>query len=67
MCTKHLAGFQGVELLESDLHLFGGSNRDLRKICEDKGLRIEMFQPFRDFEGMPLDMRDQLSIGRARI
>jgi 3-dehydroshikimate dehydratase len=62
-----LAGFQGIELLESDLHSFGGSNRDIRKLAEDNGLHIDMFQPFRDFEGMPIDMRHQLFDRAERV
>ena len=47
------AGFEGIELFEPDFTYFTGSARDLRLMCEDKGLAIELFQPFRDYEGMP--------------
>lgn len=45
------AGFDGVEIFENDLLYFEGSPRDARRICDDLGLKIMLFQPFRDFEG----------------
>jgi 4-hydroxyphenylpyruvate dioxygenase len=50
-------GFDGVEIMESDLLSFEGSPADVRHICEDLGLRIEIYQPFRDFEAMPEPQR----------
>lgn len=44
------ARFDGVEIFENDLLQFPGSPRDVRTICEDLGLAIDMFQPFRDFD-----------------
>jgi 4-hydroxyphenylpyruvate dioxygenase len=46
-------GFDGVEIMEADLLTFDGSAADVRKICDDLGLIIEIYQPFRDFEAMP--------------
>lgn len=46
------ARFDGVEIFENDLLQFPGSPRDVRRLCEDLGLNIDMFQPFRDFEGV---------------
>jgi 3-dehydroshikimate dehydratase len=46
-------GFDGVEIMEADLLTFEGSPADVRKICDDLGLAIEIYQPFRDFEAMP--------------
>ncbi len=46
-------GFDGVEIMEADLLTFEGSAADVRKICDDLGLVIEIYQPFRDFEAMP--------------
>src|SRR5207237_10169406 len=37
-----------------------GSARDVARICGDLGLRICALQPFRDFEGMPLQQRKQV-------
>ena len=45
------ARFDGVEIFENDLLHFAGSPADVRKLAADLGLTIEMFQPFRDFEG----------------
>ena len=44
--------FDGVEIFENDLLQFPGTPGDVRRICLDLGLRIDMFQPFRDFEGV---------------
>jgi 3-dehydroshikimate dehydratase len=46
-------GFDGVEIMEADLLTFEGSAADVRRICDDLGLVIEIYQPFRDFEAMP--------------
>ena len=46
-------GFEGVEIMEADLLTFDGSPADVRRICADLGLTIEVYQPFRDFEAMP--------------
>jgi 4-hydroxyphenylpyruvate dioxygenase len=46
-------GFDGVEIMEADLLTFDGSPADVRQICADLGLTIEVYQPFRDFEAMP--------------
>jgi len=46
------ARFDGVEIFENDLLQFPGSPRDVRRIAEDLGLAIDMFQPFRDFDGV---------------
>jgi 4-hydroxyphenylpyruvate dioxygenase len=45
------AHFDGVEIFENDLLQFPGSPAEVRRICEDLGLTIDMFQPFRDFDG----------------
>lgn len=47
------AGFKGVEIFENDLLSFVGSPADVRRMIEDRGLKIVTLQPFRDFEGMP--------------
>lgn len=58
------ARFDGVEIFENDLLQFPGSPRDVRRLCEDLGLAIELFQPFRDFEGVP-DGQLQRNLDRA--
>ncbi len=47
------ARFDGVELFENDFINFNGSARELRSMADDLGLGIDLYQPFRDFEGMP--------------
>ena len=47
------AGFDGVEIFENDLMYFDGSPSEVKSICADLGLRILLFQPFRDFEAAP--------------
>src|SRR5258707_8679606 len=47
------AGFEGVEIFENDLFYFEGTPADVKRIAEDRGLRIMLFQPFRDFEAGP--------------
>jgi shikimate dehydrogenase len=44
------AGFGGVEIIENDLLRFPGSPREVRQICADLGLSIDLFQPFRNFD-----------------
>jgi 4-hydroxyphenylpyruvate dioxygenase len=51
------AGFQGVEIFENDLLSYPGSPRDVGKAIRDLGLTCTLFQPFRDFEGMPEPQR----------
>lgn len=50
-------GFDGVEIFENDLLTFDGSPADVRRIAEDLGIGITIFQPFRDFEAMPAPQR----------
>src|SRR3954453_16396465 len=50
-------GFDGVEIMEADLLAFDGSPADVRRICEDLGIAIDLYQPFRDFEAMPEPQR----------
>ncbi|MDQ0023210.1 4-hydroxyphenylpyruvate dioxygenase [Variovorax paradoxus] len=47
------AGFDGIELFEADFVNFKGSADELGRITADLGLSIDLYQPFRDFEGMP--------------
>ncbi|MBV8915799.1 MAG: sugar phosphate isomerase/epimerase and 4-hydroxyphenylpyruvate domain-containing protein [Acetobacteraceae bacterium] len=52
-----LVGFDGVEIMESDLLAFDGSPAEIRRMAEDLGLAIDLYQPFRDFEAMPEPQR----------
>jgi len=47
------AGFDGVEIFENDFLAFDGTPAEVGRMVRDHGLEITLFQPFRDFEGMP--------------
>jgi 3-dehydroshikimate dehydratase len=47
------ARFDAIEVFENDLIHFSGSPAELRTIAADLGLGIDLYQPFRDFEGVP--------------
>jgi 3-dehydroshikimate dehydratase len=47
------AGFYGVEIFENDFLIYPGSAADVGQIARDLGLIITLYQPFRDFEGLP--------------
>lgn len=51
------AGFDGVEIFETDLLTFGASPAEVGAMARDLGLEITLFQPFRDFEGLPEPQR----------
>ncbi|MBX5045656.1 bifunctional sugar phosphate isomerase/epimerase/4-hydroxyphenylpyruvate dioxygenase family protein [Rhizobium lentis] len=53
------AGFDGVEVFENDFLAFDGSPADVGRMVRDHGLEITLFQPFRDFEGMPEPLRSR--------
>src|SRR5262249_35081787 len=47
------ARFDAIELFEPDFIQFSDSARELAAMVADLGLTIDLYQPFRDFEGMP--------------
>ena len=47
------AGFDGVEIFEQDFIAHDSGPRDVGRMVRDHGLEIMLFQPFRDFEGLP--------------
>lgn len=51
------AGFRGIEIFEQDFIADAGSPREVGQMIRDKGLEILLFQPFRDFEGLPKALR----------
>lgn len=53
------AGFDGVEIFETDFLAFDGGPRDVAAMVRDHGLEITLFQPFRDFEGLPEPLRSR--------
>ena len=60
------AGFDGIEIFEQDFISFDLSPADVRKMVADQGLEITLFQPFRDFEGLPEGPLRQRAFSRAR-
>ncbi|SNR36387.1 4-hydroxyphenylpyruvate dioxygenase [Haloechinothrix alba] len=57
------AGFDGVEIFENDLIASPASPEEVGRLCADLGLSIELYQPFRDFEGVD---EDRLHAGLRR-
>ncbi|WGW05777.1 bifunctional sugar phosphate isomerase/epimerase/4-hydroxyphenylpyruvate dioxygenase family protein [Tropicibacter oceani] len=51
------AGYAGIEIFEQDFIAFDGSPQDVGRMVRDHGLDIMLFQPFRDFEGLPEPLR----------
>ncbi len=47
------AGFDGVEIFENDFLAYDKSPEDVGEMARNAGLTVTVFQPFRDFEGMP--------------
>ena len=59
------AGFDGIEMFENDLLTFSRAPREVAKIVAGLGLETYLFQPFRDFEGLPEPQRGR-AFERAR-
>lgn len=59
------AGFDGVELFEPDLLGSPLSPAQVRELCTELGLSIDLYQPFRDVEGAPAE-RFRTTLRRAR-
>ena len=60
------AGFDGIEIFEQDFISFDLKPADVRKMVSDCGLEITLFQPFRDFEGLPDGPLRQRAFSRAQ-
>jgi len=58
------AKFDAVEIFENDLLFFDGTARDVRRFVDELGLKIALFQPFRDFEAVP-DAQFRRNLDRA--
>src|SRR4030081_2009904 len=56
--------FDAVEIFETDLLYWTGSPREIRNLAARLGLKILLFQPFRDFEGVS-DAQLQRNLDRA--
>ncbi|MFO1144484.1 MAG: TIM barrel protein [Amaricoccus sp.] len=53
------AGFEGVEIFEADLLTYDATPAEVGRMVRDAGLELNLFQPFRDFEGMPEPQRSR--------
>ncbi|MBK0400129.1 sugar phosphate isomerase/epimerase and 4-hydroxyphenylpyruvate domain-containing protein [Limibaculum sp. M0105] len=53
------AGFDGIEIFEQDFIAFDGGPREVGQMVRDHGLETSLFQPFRDFEGLPEPLRSR--------
>jgi 4-hydroxyphenylpyruvate dioxygenase len=51
------AGFDGIEIFEQDFIADEAGPREVGRMIRDHGLEIPLFQPFRDFEGLPGALR----------
>ena len=51
------AGFDGVEIFENDFLAYPAGPGEVGRMVRDAGLKVTVFQPFRDFEGMPEPQR----------
>ena len=60
------AGFDGIEIFEQDFISFDLNPTDVKNMVSDHGLEITLFQPFRDFEGLPEGILRQRAFSRAQ-
>ncbi|MDG3039690.1 bifunctional sugar phosphate isomerase/epimerase/4-hydroxyphenylpyruvate dioxygenase family protein [Roseicyclus marinus] len=51
------AGFSGIEIFEQDFIADDRSPREVAARVREAGLDLMLFQPFRDFEGLPAPLR----------
>jgi 4-hydroxyphenylpyruvate dioxygenase len=51
-----IAGFDGIEIFAQDLVTSPLRPEDLRKMAADLGLTLDLYQPFRDFDGVTDDL-----------
>lgn len=58
------AGFDGVEIFENDFLASDAGPAEVGRLVADSGLSVLVFQPFRDFEGLP-DPQRQRAFDRA--
>ena len=54
------AGFSGIEIFEQDFIADIRSPRAVGQRIRDAGLEVMLFQPFRDFEGLPGSLRTKV-------
>jgi 4-hydroxyphenylpyruvate dioxygenase len=46
------ARFDAIEVFENDLINFPGTPAELKRMADDRGLRIDLYQPFRDLDAV---------------
>jgi 4-hydroxyphenylpyruvate dioxygenase len=51
-----IAGFDGIEIFEQDLVTSPLNPEDVRTMAADLGLGLDLYQPFRDFDGVTPDL-----------
>ncbi|PNI08840.1 4-hydroxyphenylpyruvate dioxygenase [Arthrobacter sp. AFG7.2] len=51
-----IAGFDGIEIFEQDLVTSPLSPENVRTMAADLGLGLDLYQPFRDFDGVTPDL-----------
>ncbi len=51
------AGYDGVEIFENDFLAFPAGAAEVGRMAAERGLAVTVFQPFRDFEGLPEPLR----------
>ncbi|MET0735493.1 MAG: sugar phosphate isomerase/epimerase family protein, partial [Microbacterium sp.] len=59
LVAAHEAGFDGVEIFEPDLVASPDSPETIRARADELGLTLDLFQPFRDFEGVGPELLEQ--------
>ena len=59
LVAAHEAGFDGVEIFEPDLVASPQSPEAIRARAEQLGLSLDLYQPFRDFEGVGPELLEQ--------
>lgn len=60
------AGFDGIEIFEQDFLASDFTPAEVGRMVADAGLTITLFQPFRDFEGLPEPYRSRAFARAAR-
>ncbi|MDP2080518.1 MAG: TIM barrel protein [Pseudotabrizicola sp.] len=60
------AGFDGIEIFEQDFIASDFTPAEVGAMVRDAGLTITLFQPFRDFEGLPEPLRSRAFARAAR-
>ncbi|MFC8683507.1 bifunctional sugar phosphate isomerase/epimerase/4-hydroxyphenylpyruvate dioxygenase family protein [Microbacterium ureisolvens] len=59
LAAASAAGFDGVEIFEPDLVASPLSPEHIRARAEELGLTLDLYQPFRDFEGVGPELLEQ--------